>query len=188
MNEKEKVHPFEYFGFDENGKTWWFEFATLFTWVLRSETPVNPYTKVLLSTDTRKRLFRMWVYRIKHRQSPVLAMTLHEGPGHCANYLAQLFADNGFADVHAQSFLELSKPTWARFFRVLQNELMVAYSETNIIRRRGIILCRRMEHFAPVTTPQQFITTSLQTLLRLMTVPRDPYLVCFMVLSCFYRC
>ena len=183
MTETSKIAPFEYFGFSENGKTWAFEFPTLFTWALRSDVPINPYTKVALSSETRMRLFRTWCSRIRRRQPH----TVLSFPETC-RLLARIFQDNGFTDIGAQSFLDVPKGMWIRFFRILQQELLAMYAETDLVRRRGIMMCRRMEHFIHAGTHQVFCEISATNLLRLLTIPRDPYLVCFSVLSCFYRC
>lgn len=182
MTEMSRIPPFDYFGFTENGKVWGFEFPTLFTWSLRSHTPVNPYTKVPLATDIRKRLFRMWAYRIRHRQAPNV-LSFEE----TCQFLAHIFVNNGFTDVGAQSFLEIPRFSWGRFFRRLQEELLILYSETSSLRRRGSLICRRMEHFLTAGTSRMYCEISATNLLRLMAVPADPYLLCFTVLSCFYR-
>lgn len=187
MTETSRIPPSDYFGFTENGKTWAFEFSTLFAWVLRSAEPVNPYTKVPLTTETRKRLFRMWCYRIRHRRAPTLATNGPDHLHHTANYLAQIFRDNGFADIGPQSFLELPKSTWTQFFWTLQRELIAMYAETHSLRRRGLTVCRRMNFFIPNTTPSQYALIAQENLLRLLTYPHDPYLLCFTILSCFYR-
>ena len=44
MNEKEKVHPMDYFGFEEHGKIWWFEVKSIFQWTTMSFNILNPYT------------------------------------------------------------------------------------------------------------------------------------------------
>lgn len=188
LSDTRSMSPFDYFGFTENGKTWAFEFPTLFAWVLRTATPVNPYTKVPLATDVRKRLFRMWSYRIRHRRAPSLAMDLRDQLRHTANYLAQVFTDNGFTDIGPQSFLDLPKSTWTQFFWTLQRELIALYDETHVLRRRGLTICRRMNFFIPTTTAFQYAVVAQENLLRLLTYPRDPYLLCFTILSCFYRC
>jgi len=183
MNEMTRIPPFDYVGFTENGKTWGFEFSTLFAWSVRSEAPLNPYTKVPLSSETRKRMFRMWVDRVRHHQLPG-ALSFSET---CC-FLAQIFQDNGFADVGARSFLEVSKTTWIRFFRTLQQELLAMLPETSLLRRRGILTCRRMEHFFHTLGSAVFCQIAVTNLLRLMTIPTEPYLFCFSVLSCFFRC
>lgn len=183
MTEMTRIHPSEFIGFTENGKTWGFEFPTLFTWCLRSETPVNPYTKVPLSTEIRKRLFRMWISRIRNRRVPA-ELTFVE----ICQFLAHIFVDNGFADIGAQSFADVPRSTWIQFFRVLQQELLVMYPETSVLRRRGIMICRRMEHFMNSGPSHTYCLISTSNLLRLLTIPRDPYLLCFSVVSSFYRC
>jgi hypothetical protein len=44
------------FEFCENGKNWWFDVRTIYDWTYRSHHPTNPYTKELLTVETRKRL------------------------------------------------------------------------------------------------------------------------------------
>lgn len=58
--DKERQDPLTYFAFNENGKVWWFDYATLSNWVYRSNIPLNPYTKVPLDIDTKRRMFQIW--------------------------------------------------------------------------------------------------------------------------------
>jgi hypothetical protein len=157
MTETCRIDPEDYFAFEENGKVWAFEFPTIFTWSLRSEVPANPYTKVPLSTETRTRLVRLWSYHTRHRNP-----------------------------LNVLSF-EVPKVAWVRFYRAFQQELLTMYSPESKVHRRGIMMCRRMEHFIIGAGSHMYCEISATNLLRMLCVPRDPYLVCFSILSCFYR-
>lgn len=183
LTETSCIDPFHYISVTESDKTWAFEFPTLFTWTLQSETPVNPYTKVPLSHDTQTRLFRMWTYRLRHRETTTV-LSFHEA----CRLLAQVFQSKGFADIGASSFATVPKVVWGRVFRLLQQEFLAAYPLDSLVRRRGLLQCRRMEAMFPALSAPQYCQTAASTLLRILVVPRDPYLVCFSILSCFFRC
>ncbi len=182
LTETCRIDPEDYFAFEENGKVWAFEFPTIFTWSLRSEVPVNPYTKVPLSTETRTRLVRLWSYHTRHR-NPLNVLSFDE----TCRFLAHIFQNNGFTDIGTLSFQEVPKVAWVRFYRAFQQELLTMYSPESKVHRRGIMMCRRMEHFIIGAGSHMYCEISATNLLRMLCVPRDPYLVCFSILSCFYR-
>ena len=78
---KSEVHPFEYFGWEENGKIWWMSQLSALQLLREELRPVNPYTKVPWSLDIRKRLRRLQCHRLRskrplwHSQPPKGTMT-----------------------------------------------------------------------------------------------------------------
>ena len=53
FEDKTKIHPFEYFGWEENGKVWWMSIASMGQLTRDQLSPANPYTKVPFSIETR---------------------------------------------------------------------------------------------------------------------------------------
>ena len=58
-----KVHPFDYFAFEEDGKIFWFDIRSLFQMSIDKLQPENPYTRCKLTLETRKRLKEAIYYR-----------------------------------------------------------------------------------------------------------------------------
>lgn len=67
FDEKTHVSPLEYFGWEENGKTWWMSQLSAIQLLREELRPVNPYTKVAWSLDTRKRLRHLQCYRLRRK-------------------------------------------------------------------------------------------------------------------------
>lgn len=174
-----EVHPFEYFSFTESGKVWWFSFDSLWRWCRQSHEPVNPYTKVPLSSDTRRRLREVWVRCIPN--VPEESGTLEGRIRERWNILSQIFQDNGFTDVHPQSFLQFTKVDFISMFTLLHADLRIVLRESDPIRKKVIWLCARGHDYP---NPGY----SAHILMRILTLHKDPYPVVFSVLSALYRC
>ena len=67
FEDKASVSPFEYFGWEENGKTWWMSQLSALQLLREELRPVNPYTKVPWTLDTRKRLRHLQCYRLRRK-------------------------------------------------------------------------------------------------------------------------
>lgn len=181
--ESNRQHPFEYFGFTENGKTWWFDFATIWVWALKSDAPANPYTKVPLSMDTRKRLRDMWSYRIRNRLAvqPEPADP-EERIRARLNFLCQVFADNGFVDVTRGQLIRLSKPSHVAMWKFIYED--VAHIHGPLRTWCGYMLSGEMIRSNTAT----YIVNSLRVLMRYVTYQKEPYVAIFSVMSAIYRC
>lgn len=185
---KDRQHPLAYFSFEENGKVWWFDFDSLWRWTAQSHEPSNPYTKVPLSMDTRKRLRAMWAYQQRHRLStPEESTDYDQRVRNRWNILSQLFVDHGFVDVHPSTFLRFTAAELQSMFVLLERDIRVAFSEKDPGVARAIRLCRK-GMYPVITQSNQFILWSSYTLLLLLTIHKDPYVMTFSVLSALYRC
>lgn len=181
--ELSRVHPLDYFGFEENGKTWGFLFESLWRWSIRSTAPTNPYTKVPLSKETRIRLRAVWVSRVRRG---VLHELESENAAERTRYrwtvLCQHFADSGFPDVNVESLIGLSRLDLATMFILLERDLDVFLSPMDPFRPRLLGICRRRS---------ANIYSSLccaNSLLYMLSVVRDSYALTFSILSALYRC
>lgn len=186
-NDKTKVHPMDFFSFEENGKLWWFEFNSLWSWCMRNNEPVNPYTKVHLSTDTRKRLRALWGYKRRHREElPQESMDHMERTRYRANVLIQHFEDYGFAGIQPSFLLRCDKNDFMTVFVLLQRDIETVIPVSDPFRNRVSSICalRTNPTYGSHTL---YILNCLSALLYIVTLYRDPYVVTFSILSAFYR-
>jgi hypothetical protein len=181
--ESNRQHPFEYFAFIENGKTWWFDFKTIWIWSLKSLEPSNPYTKVPLTTDTRKRLKEMWSYRNRHLIGiPLDPEPVEERIRVRWNFLCQTFVDNGFVDVSPGQLIQLSKPSHIAMWKFIREDLGKPHGSLQV-------WCDYM--LSPPllrANSLSYVVNSLRVLMRFVTYQKEPYITIFSVMSAIYRC
>ena len=190
FNEKERVHPMDYISFEENGKHWWFEFGSLWTWCMRNYTPVNPYTKVPLKAETRKRLRAIWGYKKRNLEPvPLESEIFIDRVRHRLNILTQHFADYGFVEVYPEHFIDFTRNDYKTMFVLLHRDIETVIPASDPFRQRVAILCTNRA-FTPNTFQKDtiFILQCLNTLLHIITLYRDPYTITFSILSVLYRC
>ena len=65
LDEKTSTHPFDYFGFEENGNVYWFDVRSIAENSNMNIEPLNPYTREPLSMNTRKRLRHLCLRRYR---------------------------------------------------------------------------------------------------------------------------
>jgi hypothetical protein len=187
--EKEKEHPFTYFGFEEGGKIWWFHFHTLWRWCLRQEIPTNPYTKVPLTPATRTRLRSMMSYQRRHGlELPSESSNPDDRLQGRWNIVCQLFSDNGFGDLPPSAFARMNKNEIVTMFRMLRDDLYVAYSDKSVTRKIALHYCMRILHTAWTAPPQSIALQGSYALMLILLQPKSPYVLAFTVLSALYRC
>ena len=187
-SEKDRVHPMEFFSFEENGRFWWFEFGSIWTWCMRNAQPTNPYTKVLLSAETRRRLRTVWGYKRRHHEElPAESQVYEERLRHRLNILSQHFGDYGFVDVDPESFLRFTKADYITLFILLLRDIEIVIPAADPFRLRIARLCSNRTNIAQAVQNNQFILQSLSLLLHILTLYRDPYVITFSILSAFYR-
>lgn len=187
--EASREHPFEYFAFEENGKVWWFHFATIWKWCLRSADPTNPYTKVPLTAETRKRLRAMWAYKFRHKLPlPEEPTIFSERLAARWNIICQLFADYGFGNINPNIFTRMGKMEYSVMFRFLRDDMEIAFSNSSKTKRFVLAQCNRMIGNAHVVQSNIYILNSAYILMVLLMHPKDPYVLAFTLLSALYRC
>jgi hypothetical protein len=184
-NEKNKVHPLEYFSFEENGKIWWFEFSTIWTWCMRSLCPTNPYTKTPLDIDIKKRLRIVWRRRLLMHiplpQEPVMFKERLEGRW---NIICQIFREHGFEGVHPNLFIDMTNREYQNMFRMLYNDLDGNLTSGNL---------KWLQHVKDrmnKTQGARGILYASFTMMIVLITPRDDrvYSYVFHMLSALYRC
>jgi hypothetical protein len=186
--ESSKEHPFSYFAFEEAGKIWWFHFPTLWRWSLRNLKPTNPYTKVPLSSDTRKRLRAVWSYNRRHKLPlpQESANTLDRIEGRW-NIISQLFDDNGFGDLDPGWFSRLTKRQIVEIFHMIKDDINVTITHQRVQASTRRYVTHALS-LAQTNPAPQFLLQAAYLLMLTLITPKDPYPLAFTVLSAMYRC
>lgn len=185
---KEREHPFDYFGFIENGKQWWFHFKTIWTWSLRSSTPTNPYTKVPLDKETRIRLREMWAYnRRTHYDLPLEPLGFTERLRGRWNLICQIFEDNGFGHIKPETFMNMTKADYIVMFQFMMDDLEVTLPATSLTKQISKRYCLGALSGSSISLNNHFILQSAYTLLLILTSARDVYIPTYVTLSALYR-
>ena len=183
---EERIDPLEYFSFEENGKVWWFRFDTLWLWAARALEPVNPYTKVPLSLETRKRLRANWGYRKRHRI--VTQFPKEDRLRANWNIVCQAFHDNGFVDVRPDSFMNLTKNELLVALRMMYDDLKVSLPRNDRTVCMILWLLLRGIQNAYNMKSQQYSVHISYIFMLAVCVPKDTYIYAFTLLSALYRC
>ena len=183
LDDKNRQSPFEYFGIDEGGKIWWFDFATAWEWFTRSISPTNPYTKNPISHVDLARLRKLHLYRRRHRWAvPPPPVDLKENIVRRWTILCHVFRGYGFEDIHPQQFANLTRDNLRVAFRFLADDL-AAMPRQNI--RMTAMTDRGLAYNANSSTT--YIINSLN-LMTIMLTDTQSYDIVFLLLSALYRC
>ena len=185
---KERQHPFEYFGFEEGGKLWWFDWETLWTWSLSSTIPTNPYTKVPLSIETRKRLREGFAYRIRHSSFSSRMKPFRRNIRYRWNFLVQIFEENGFGTIEPNIFLNMRKVHFVTFFTLLQDDLSVIFGDKIPFKKEFIRSCIHIRKLVFKMNTESYIIECLDILILFVSLFKDCYILLFSILSALYRC
>lgn len=187
---KDKQHPFEYFSFEESDKIWWFDWDTMWKWSVRSVTPLNPYTKVPLSMEARKRLREGFGYRGRHL-IPMPQNCLPSSPigiQYRWNLLLQIFDENGFGIIPASTFLNMRKIHFLTMLNLLQDDIEVIYRDTYYLKREFIRGCSKLRGLVLKLRTEDYTIECLDFLVTILVLVKDPYVLAFSILSALYRC
>lgn len=193
FDDPKKVNPFDYFGFEENGKIWWFRFPTIWKWYSRSIKPTNPYTKVPLSHETGKRLRAFWAYNARRHpfdEPPAERQVLIERIQDRWNVVCHMFEENGFGDFNPGMFCRMNWREYITFFRLVKDDLPIAFPERSKTRRCCYNYCNSLIYQGERNGREltaTYILKSTYAILRMSMVPKDPYVLCFTMLSALYR-
>jgi hypothetical protein len=178
---KDRHHPLQYFSFEEAGKVWWFDVESLWGWISRSVEPVNPYTKILIPTEARKRLREIQ----RRGRLSFGATTVEEMNVRRWNVLAQVFRENGFTEAHPMQFANFDLSDYRAMFVFLERDLQTVLPESSLYRKRLLRMCRqgqRGDELDGIPVGKVFL------LLRMVSIPKDPYVLVFSILASFTRC
>lgn len=179
--ESSREDPMSYFAFEESGKIWWFSFPTIWKWCIRN--PTNPYTKVPLSTSTRKRLRELWFYQRRRRLPlPKVPPQFEERNRVYWNVICQTFEDYGFGEIHID--IRFSKNAYNTMFRMIRDDIQVTMSNKTARDRVERHIRAALTSTSPLNL---YLLQCAYTLMVILMVPKDPYELAFTVLSAIFR-
>jgi len=180
---KDRQHPMSYFGFEEAGKVWWFDFGTAWEWTIRSVTPLNPYTNVPIPHADLARLRKLHLYRRRKRLPvPAPPKDLVENIDRRWTVVAQIFRSYGFEETHPSQFANLNHNNITTMFRFLMDDI----EAMPIPNRRLLALCSKGALGAH-TSNLSYLINSLN-LLTIALTDSQSYDFVFLLLSALYRC
>jgi hypothetical protein len=183
FEEKTRQHPFEYFGIEEGGKLWWFDFATAWEWLTRSPAPTNPYTKNSIPYTDLSRLRKMHLYRRRHKWPvPAPPEDLKANIIRRWTILSHVFRGYGFEDTHPEQFADLSRDNLRVAFRFLADDLNAMPRQN----RRMIAMTERGLAYTANSSATYIINTL--NMMTIMLTDSQSYDIVFLLLSALYRC
>ena len=192
ITSEEKVHPFNYFAFHEDGKVFWFDIKSIFQLSLDKLKPINPYTRQELSLETRKRMKECIYYR-EVRLLPLFYDPLYLTDSDKVlamrwTMISQMLEESLFIDINPMFFIALNRTQLWEFTAMLRNSLLLwAKEHKNVHSRRNIYYvwahsCWRRQTLE-AATPKQVCHYLGGCLLKILKDCKQPYEVCFKILS-----
>jgi len=111
FEDKTRVHPHDYFGWEENGKVWWMSIPSMGQLVRDQLHPVNPYTKVPLSMDVRRRFRKLRCYCARYK-IPTTHTPAQDVPAKIQQYntaVCQALEENGYEGIHPEEWSAMER-------------------------------------------------------------------------------
>jgi len=195
LDEKNKVHPLNYFSFREADKLWWFDVRSMYQILKHSAIPANPYTRQALSIETRRRLRD--VCRIRKKlglenyhdtpKSETFAALVSE------KWLTvcQIIEENGFFDMNHLLFASLNRSQLYVMLNLIKQDLISFASEHPAGSRRYQYVTwlksvlSNFEKGRSQRTQASWATSRL--LLSILYDCPENYTVCFIIISSVCR-
>lgn len=178
--------PLDYVAFTENGKTWWFDFATLWKWAQTSVESTNPYTKVPLSADTRYRLRKLWSAR-KRRGEVIPSESPRFEDRLRARWttMCQVFEDCGFGTIQPEIFLRMTRNDYIVMLRMLRDDLSASFVGKSV--RFPLSMIHRCLVSAWSLSTTHFILQSSYALYAMLLHAKQEAPLAFCILAAIYR-
>lgn len=191
---EEKVHPLEYFGFEEEGKVYWFDIRTFLQYMATAKELVNPYTRKPLTHETRKRARTLSIFR-RIRKLPVYCNvqqveTIIEKTSTLWKTVSDIIEENGFADINPLIFESLNNVQFFILMTMISNDAKAWAAEHKSIQSQ------RWKYFNWLTKLAKFVYTSDRVsssyscgkvLSTILCDSVEPYSMCFIIISAMYR-
>jgi len=191
-----KIHPFNYFDFEENGLIYGFDVRSLYQMTLSNLKPSNPYTRQEITIDTRKRLKEYINKRERKRlcsfHDPNYLFDPVKAFDTCWMMISQMLEESLFLDFNPLFFTALNRLQLYNFTFDLQNEIKNWAFECNIRHSTRFLFyvkiraCLRRQTFEEASS-HTVVSYLGGTLLRMLKNLKEPHDLCFKILSARYR-
>lgn len=120
LDEKDKVHPFEYFGWVENNKIWWMSIVSILQLFRGELHPLNPYSRAPFPNEARWRIRQIYVHRLRNGL-PIAHVPPQDSERLVFrfNTVAQIMEENGHPEFHPETWSAMTPPQILRFMETL---------------------------------------------------------------------
>ena len=189
------IPPFDYFGFEENGKVYGFDIRTIIDTMHRNRTPANPYTRQPLSLEVRKRL--RYLYGLRMRQKMEVQYEHNHIRGMDAiltsrwSQVCQILEENGFPEINPNTFLALNKTQLYVFLKFMHADISSWASEhagKESVRIKHISWVAHIIKRVSASQNHSEIMALVTGLLRALLYDcSEQYTICFFIMSALYR-
>jgi len=184
LEHKSKQYPLEYFSFEENGRIWWFDVNSIAKIMTSELYPKNPYTRVPLSIETRRRL-----REICHRRKIFVNEKItskYEYIDKMWQLNSQILEENGFT-IHPLSLSSLCTGQYIVLLSIFLNEmktLAIEHNKTTSRRHHYIVwikscLQKLQETESDVQVPKLIYT--------ILNDSKNPYEYCYIFSGALWR-
>lgn len=189
------IHPFDFFGFEENDKIYAFDVRTMFDILNRNKIPINPYTRQPLSIATRKRLRDLYGYRFRNKL-PVFYENNKLLGADSILYnrwlqLSQIIEENGFFNMNPDLFLGLNRPQLYVFLTMILNDMKTWSAEHKNKNSKRFLYVFWVQNilnkYSTTQSLNQFSFYVSTILLTILYNSVEPYSICFIIMSALYR-
>ncbi len=191
---EQHVLPTEYFGFEEDGKVYWFDIRTFLQYMNTSSNLINPYTRKELTIGTRKRARELCIRR-RINKLPIYCnvqsdKSFLQVTSDLWKTVSQVIEENGFHDVNPLLFESLNNVQLFVVMTMISNDIKIWAAE------HKSILSQRWKYFNWLKKLTRFVyendktASSYSTAKVLSTILCDsvePYSICFVIVSAMYR-
>ena len=195
MDDSKSVTPLDYFSFIESGKVYWFDIRSLSEFSRDTLKPINPYTRVELTFETRQRL-RKLCNRRRRLGLPIvhetkLVHTIEERSNVNWMSICQIIEENGFFDMSPLFFSALNRTQLLVFLTIITADMKALASEhiCRYSRRYKYVywLNSVIKLYAPNIDSRYYSFLVSRALLSIMNDCMTPYPICFIIMSSLYR-
>lgn len=177
LESRNRQYPLDYFSFEEGGKVFWFDTASISRCVFDSPKPLNPYTRQPVSLETRRRLRRI-CFRRKLRGSFSDSTKIWA-------QICQILEENGFEEMNPMLFESLNRSQFLVFLNLLKMDLDAILAESPKHKGRIVSLIA-VKHVLRNHTPfagQLDASRKVAVLLYNILYLPNPYPFCFAIMS-----
>ena len=194
MDSKTEVSPLDYFAFEEAGKVYWFDIRSISEQLRRMNTPNNPYTREPLSMETRTRLRKLATLRnrlklpTQHEQArntDPIEMILSRW-----RQVSQISEECGFFGINPELFASLNRTQLFMFVNMMRQDTLALANEHKsnpTILKYAAWFKRLINEYSTGVEYVRFSFLVSTVLSIILHECRDPYTMCFVIMSALYR-
>lgn len=156
LDDKNSVHPFDYFGWIQNDKLWWMSIVSVMQLFRGELHPTNPYSREPFPLEARLRIRKLYVYRIRNKLP--LGHVQPQDVERMAfrfNTISQIMEENGYDEFHPNSWAAMNRWQMSRYLELLIR-ILTTWALEKPIRpwRTGLLSYVRRSYTSVLESPQ----------------------------------